>query len=816
MKLRRFSRTAHPSTILTALGLAAGALTATRGDSTPVSTAPENQTTLPKAAPSFQGKIGVTVKDSVPNFPKPLQAPAGAPNVVVILIDDLGFGAPSTFGGIIDTPNLDKLAAQGLRYNRFHVTGLCSPTRAALLTGRNHHQEGAGVVTELMDGYPGYNGSWGKDIASLPEILKDNGYNTAAFGKWHNTPDWESGPAGPFDRWPTSKGFESFYGFLGGETSEWQPQLFQNTTPIEADKTPGQGYHLSVDLADKAITWLQTHEALAPEKPYFLYWAPGATHAPHQVPKEWADKFKGRFDDGWDKLREQIFAHQKEIGIIPADAKLTPRPAVLPAWDSLSADQKKVYARQMEVFAGFTAHLDAQIGRLLDEVEKGPNADNTLVIAILGDNGASAEGSLTGTLNEIGLWNGVHDDLATQLKRYIDIGGTKSWSHYAAGWAWATDAPFQWFKQIASHFGATRDGLIISWPKRIHDKGGLRTQFHHVIDIAPTIYEAAGITFPDAVDGVKQVPLAGISMAYTFDNAQAPGRRTTQYFEMLGNRAIYQYGWVAAARHGANPRKVINRPSDVSNDRWELYNIDKDYSEADDLAAQYPDKLKELQAVFDQEDRKDNVYPLDGSVIGRLLDPNRPIALRGRNQFTFYPGTVRIPERSAPNVKARSHRIIAYVDVPDAGASGVLLAEGGVSGGYTFYLKDGKLVYENNYGAGTNDVLTSTEPITPGKHQLIFEYTQEAPVVDAASLSSTSSRLLLGLRRAWSTEAGTAHLYIDGVPAGEAIFKHRIALIYSDTETFDVGEDLGSPVSQNYATPFAFTGHLEKLDIELK
>lgn len=768
--------------------------------------ASEDQNILPKPPPAFQGRIAATVQDSIPDYPKPVQAPAGAPDIVVILIDDLGFGAPSTFGGVIETPNLDKLAAGGLRYNRFHVTALCSPTRAALLTGRNHHQVGDGVITELMDGYPGYNGAWGKDNASIAEVLKDNGYNTAAFGKWHNTPDWEAGPAGPFDRWPTAKGFEHFYGFLGGETSQWQPQLFQDTTPVEPDRSPSQGYHLSSDLADKAIAWLHTHESLAPDKPYFLYWAPGATHAPHQVPKAWADKFGGRFDGGWDKLREEIFARQKQIGVIPAEAKLTPRPAVLPAWDSLSDDQKKVYARQMEVFAGFTAHLDAQIGRLLEAVKEGPRADNTLILAILGDNGASAEGGLAGTLNEIALWNGVHDDLATQLKRYGEIGGTNSWSHYAAGWAWATDAPFQWFKQMASHFGGTRDGLIVSWPRRIQDRGGLRTQFHHVIDVAPTIYEAAGIPFPKAVDGVQQVPLAGVSMVYSFADAEAPDRRTTQYFEMLGNRAIYHDGWIAAARHGDSPWDFINRENDFENDHWELYNLQQDYSEADDLAAQFPGKLKELQALFEAEAKKYNVFPLDGTM-ARSLDPRR--------HFTFYPGANRIPEKSAPNLHATSHRITAYVEVPDSGANGVLLAEGGVSGGFSLYLKDGRLVYESNFGAATNDLLASTLGITPGKHQLVFEYTQAAPVITAANSTGVVNRVILGVRLALAAAAGSGRLYVDGEPAGEITFEHRLRFAFSDTETFDVGKDLGSPVSQNYTTPFAFTGHLERLDIEL-
>lgn len=773
---------------------------------------------LPRPPEPFRGKIGRTAEESTPDYPRPVAPPAGAPNVVVILIDDLGFGAPSTFGGVIETPNLDKLAARGLRYNRFHVTGLCSPTRAALLTGRNHHQAGAGVVTEVMSGYPGYNGAWGRDLASVPEVLRHHGYRTALFGKWHNTPDWEASAAGPFDRWPTGKGFEHFYGFLGGETSQWHPQLYRGTTPVEADKTPEQGYHLSEDLADKAIIWLREHEALTPGKPYFLYWAPGATHAPHHVPREWIERFAGRFDGGWDVLREQIFQKQKESGVIPPETKLTPRPGILPAWSTLSADEKKVHARHMEVFAGFTAHLDAQIGRLLDEIARSPHGDNTLVAAILGDNGASGEGGLNGTLNEIALWNGVKDDIAAQLRHYDDIGGTKLWNHFSVAWAWGTDAPFQWFKQIASHFGATRNGLIVSWPKRIRDTSAFRAQFHHVSDIAPTIYEAAGIAFPEVVDGVKQTPLAGVSLAYTFDDPQAAGRRTTQYFEMLGNRAIYHEGWFASARHGETPWDFLNRKNDFENDRWELYHVEQDFSQAEDLAAKYPEKLKELQEIFDREAWKYGVYPLD-STVSRRLDPKRPSIVHDRKRFTFYPGTVRVPEKSAPHLHAVSHRITAYVDLPEAGAEGVIVAEGGVAGGFTLYIKDGRLIYENNHGSFKNDALVSTRKLTPGKHQLIFEYTQKAPAVTADNLQklkTTLGRLAFGLKLAFSGGAGSGSLFIDGEPAGDAVFKRRLPFIYSDTETLDVGTDLGSPVSPDYPASVAFTGHIERIEVEIK
>ena len=567
---------------------------------------PPDGNILPYPPPPFKGVIGESYKDSTPDKIEMQKAPAGAPNVLLILLDDAGYAQTSTFGGLIPTPTLDRLAAGGLRYTRFHVTAMCSPTRAALLTGRNHHSVGMGIISDFATGYPGYSSVIPKSAAFVSEILRQNGYATAAFGKWHLTPDWESSPVGPYDRWPVHQGFDHFYGFLGAWTNQWVPKLFDDSRPIEMAIPPGRkaDYTLNEDLADKTIEWINTEKAIAPDKPFFVYYAPGATHTPLQAPQAWIDKFKGKFDMGWDKYRELAFARQKELGVIPPDALLTPRPPEIPAYDSQTPDEKKVDNRLMEVFAGFMAQTDFEIGRIIDSLQENGQLDNTLVFYIAGDNGASVEGGINGNFNDMAARQGVIDPIPTLVKKMPEMGGPESDPHYPIGWAWAGNTPFQWGKQIASHLGGTRDPLVISWPRRIKDRGGIRTQFHHVIDVAPTILEAAGISQPTEVNGVPQKPMEGVSMVYTFDDANAPDRHTTQYFEMMANRAIYQDGWMAGARSGSLPWIRSGGSPDFEAQPWELYHLVDDYSEGKNLAATNPDKLKELQALFVTEGNK--------------------------------------------------------------------------------------------------------------------------------------------------------------------------------------------------------------------
>ncbi len=757
----------------------------------PVS-APQDGKSLPLPGKPFDGKIEETYKTSVSDFPQPITPPKGAPNVLIILVDDLGFAGTQTYGGLIHTPNFEAVASQGLIYNAMHNTALCSPTRAALLTGRNHHQLGMGNITELATGYPGYDSVWGQENASIAEVLRYHGYSTAMVGKWHDSPDWETSAAGPFYRWPTGKGFDYFYGFQGGETNQYYPQLYLNTRPVEPAKTPEQGYTLNEDLADRAIAWLNEQQSIAPDKPWFLYYATGAMHAPHQAPKRYIDRFRGQFDMGWDKYRELVFANQKKLGVIPGNAKLTARPAELPSWDSLSADQKRLYSRQMEVFAGFMAQTDEQIGRVLDTVRESPQADNTLILLMLGDNGCSAEGGLTGTLNNMATQNGFPDDVPTMLKVIDEIGGPKHENHFSVGWAWAFDTPFQWTKQVASHFGGTRSGFVVSWPARIKAKREVRSQWHHVIDVAPTIYEAIGIEMPDTVNGIKQVPLAGISMAYTFDDADALTRHTTQYFEIFGNRAIYHEGWLACARHGV-PWILIGKKGDFENDTWELYDLSADFSEASDLAGQNPDKLKELQAAFDAEAKKYNVYPLDDRFSERGDVPDRPSVTKGRNEFVYLPGTVRVPEGTAPNVKARSHRITVELENANGNANGVLVAAGG-SAGYSLFIKNGMLMYENNFFGRERDVISSRDKLPKGNLTVAFEYTHEAKEYGGG---------------------GTGRLFVNGNKVGEGKFAHVVPVRYSATETLDIGMDLGEASSAQYHGPNPFNGRLKRVKFEI-
>jgi arylsulfatase len=616
-----------------------------------------NRTILPIPEPVFRGQIGITPSESEKDFPQQVEAPEGAPNMVIIMTDDVGFAASEVFGGPIPTPAFDRIADAGLRYNRFHSTAQCSPTRAALLTGRNHHTAGTGSIMEMGVGYPGYNTLVSKKLAGIGEILKYNGYNTAWFGKNHNVPDWQNSQVGPYDLWPTGLGFEYFYGFIGGDTNQWAPALFENTTAIEPPHDDPT-YHFDVDLADQAIKRLRRLNALAPDKPFFFYYVPGTSHAPHHAPMAWIDKFKGHFDMGWDKLREEIFARQKTLGVIPADAKLTERPEAIPAWDALDDERQKVFARMMEVYAGALAHCDDQINRFLDALEETGRMDNTLIIYIMGDNGGSGEGGDQGMLNEIALFNGVIENFDDVKKAYDELGGPMHFNHKPAGWAHAMSTPFQWTKLVASHFGGTRQGMAISWPAKIKDKGGLRHQFHHVIDVLPTVLEAAGLPEPIKVNGFDQKPIEGVSMAYTFDSPDAEEHRKSQYFEIYARRALYHDGWVAATTPKYAPWKP-SIPSKNANTEyeWELYNVEKDFSQANDVAGEFPDKLQAMQDRFLVEAAKYNVLPLDDSNIERFDIANRPSLTAGRTTFTYYEGMTRIPEGSAPDFKNRSWRI---------------------------------------------------------------------------------------------------------------------------------------------------------------
>ena len=758
------------------------------------------QEVLPKPEPPFKGKIGRTAAESKPDFPKGIEARKGAPNVLLILIGDVGFGVSSTFGGPIPTPYFDKLALNGLRYNRFHTTGLGSPTRAALITGRNHHTCATGATTELGTGYPGYNSLMSKSCGTIAQVLKGNGYNTAWFGKNHNVPDWQSSQAGPFDLWPTNLGFEYFYGFIGAGTDQWHPALFEGTRPIEPPNDPK--YHLDVDLADHAITWIRQQHSLAPDKPFFAYYAPGLCHTPHHAPREWIAKFKGYFDKGWDTVREETLARQIEQGVVPANTKLTERPKEIPAWDSLSANQKRVYARMMEVYAGCLSFCDFNIGRVIQAIEDTGELDNTIMIYIMGDNGASAEGTLQGLSNEVGVAaNGLEENIDYLVSIIDQLGGPLTYNHYPVGWANALDTPFKWSKQIASHFGGTRNGLVISWPARIKQIREVRSQFAHVIDIVPTIYEAIGIRPPTSIDGEKQKPIEGVSIAYTFDDSKAKERHTSQYFEMFSNRAIYSNGWMASTTPlrapwtKPEPENTGVNPDDF---QWELYNVAEDFSQANNLAAQNPAKLKQLQEIFDREAKKYNVYPLDATVGERADVSIRPSLTRGRNLFTYYPGSIRVPEAAAPDLKNKSYTITAEVDIPEGGAEGCIVTQGGRFGGWGLLMLDGKPQFvhafsnhpEHKYRVG------SDEKLGTGKHVIKFDFAYEGPGVG---------------------KGGAGTITVDNTQVAQGRIERTIPVRISLDETFDIGQDTGTPVVEDYADkmPFKFAGALGKVTFEL-
>jgi arylsulfatase A-like enzyme len=755
------------------------------------------QEVLPKPEEAFKdAKIGRTYKDSKPGTITLTKAPAGAPNVLIILIDDAGFGQWGTFGGQVPTPNLDRLAKMGLRYTRFHTTALCSPTRAALLTGRNHHSAGTGVITEIGDGYPGYSGQIPKSAGMFAEVLRQSGYSTAFIGKNHNIADWETSISGPYDRWPSLQGFDYFYGFIGGEMDQWQPILYRDTMPVAMEIPKGQKDHYTLNdsLADDTIQYIRLEKSTTPDRPFFIYYAPGATHAPHHVPKEWIDKFKGQFNQGWDKYREETYQRQLKLGVIPPDTKLTPRPAEIPAWDSLSPDEQRVAERLMEIFAAYTAQTDYEVGRVLDALEEIGQMHNTLTFWEIGDNGASMEGTLSGCFNELATLQGVSEDAAFLVQHMDELGSAKASNHIPVGWAWAVNTPFQWGKQVASHFGGTRNPLVIAWPDRIKDAGGIRTQFHHVIDISPTILEAARLPQPVEVNGVKQKPIEGVSMMYSFDDAKAASPRHIQYFEMFGNRALYKDGWIATARHGRLPWVTAGGSTgDFDDDKWELYNLAEDFSEANDLSAKYPAKLKELQDDFWVEAKKYDVLPLDDRFAERGDPRLRPSLIAGRTDFIYFPGASRIPEPSAADTKNASHTITATIEVPQGGADGVLVAEGGAAGGYTLYIKDGKPVYEYNYFAHERYKISSSDVLSAGPAVICVDFKSDGGI----------------------GKGGTVNLFINDKKVGEGRVDKSVPGRFG-AESFDVGMDNGSPVSEAYESPFAYTGTIKKVEIRIQ
>ena len=751
------------------------------------------QDVLPRPPQPFKGTVNLRAKESQPDFPQPLKAPAGAPNVLLVLLDDVGFGATSTFGGPCNTPTFQMLADNGLKFNHFHTTALCSPTRAALITGRNHHSVHTGVITEAATGFPGYDSVMQKDTATVAEVLKQNGYGTAWFGKNHNVPDWQTSQAGPFDLWPTGLGFDHFYGFIGGDTSQWRPAVTEGTKPIDP-YLGNPDYNFDYDIADQAIKWIGMQKAVAPDKPFFCYYAPGATHAPHHPKKEWVDKYKGKFDQGWDKIREETFARQKKMGIIPQDAVLTPLAPGIQAWDSCSPDEKKAYARFMEVYAGFLEQTDYNVGRVIDSIRKRGELDNTMVIFIAGDNGASAEGSRQGLLNEMTFFNGVKENIADVLKRADEIGSWKTYNHYPVGWAHAMCTPFQWTKQIASHFGGTRNGMVISWPKGISAKGELRTQFHHCIDVVPTILEACQVTMPSAVNGVTQKPIEGVSMSYAFAEAEAKDRRTKQYFELLSNRAIYSDGWVACTTPvGAPWDSAGAKVDEITGYKWELYDTSKDFSQANDLAAEMPDKLKDLQLLFYTEAARYNVLPIDNSKTERLDPAIRPSLTRGRKSFSYTEGMVRIPEGASPDIKNKSWSIKAEVEVKE-NASGIIVTQGGLFGGWGLYLDQGKPVFHYNFVDVARFDVAGKESLAPGKHTVEMQFAYDGG----------------GIGR-----GGVATVSVDGSPVAKGRVERTIPIRITLDETLDIGEDCGTPVNLTYDVPFRFEGEIENVTITL-
>ena len=753
---------------------------------------PTERTVLPIPEPRYPHSTVFNARNATPPPRFEVKAPAGAPNVLIILIDDMGFGQSSAFGGPINMPTVDRLANAGLRYNEFHTTALCSPTRAALLSGRNHHMNNMGSITETATAFPGQTGQRPNSVAPVAEMLRLNGYSTAAFGKSHETAAWEVSPSGPTDRWPTRSGFDKYYGFIGGETNQWAPLLYDGMVQVELPADPN--YNFMTDMTDQAIRWVQAEKSLTPDKPFFIYFAPGATHAPHHVPKEWIDKYKGRFDQGWDKLREETLARQIKLGVVPAGTKLAPKPEAIKDWATLSSDEKKLFARQMEVFAGFGEYADTEIGRLVQAIEATGQLGNTLIFYIVGDNGASAEGGMNGLFNEYTYFNGAHETVQEVLEHYDELGGPTTYPHYAAGWAVAGDTPFTWTKQVASSYGGTRNGMAIHWPKGITAKGELRSQWHHVIDIAPTILEAAGLPEPKSVNGTAQTPMEGVSMAYTFADSKAPSRHATQYFEIFGNRAIYQDGWLAGTVHRAAWEFKVRRP--LEDDIWELYDTRADFSLANDLAAKNPGKLKELQDLFLKEAVKYSVLPLDDRLTERFVAAlvGRPDLMAGRTSLTVYDGMKGMSENVFINTKNKSHTITAEVVIPKNGANGVILAQAGRFGGWSFYLKDGKPTYTYNWLGLQRYTVAATQAVAAGKATIRFDF-----AYDGGGLG----------------KGGTGTLFVNGKQVASGRIERTQFAIFSADEGADVGADEGTPVTEDYKVPFKFTGKIAKVTVDI-
>jgi arylsulfatase len=754
---------------------------------------------LPIPDRPYDGPVLEDAKDPAATFPpiKPLRPPNGAPNVLIVLLDDAGFGSASAFGGPCETPVAERLAGDGLKLSRFHTTALCSPTRAALLSGRNHHTVGMGGITELATSAPGYNSVRPNTCAPLAETLKLNGYATAQFGKCHEVPVWETSPLGPFDSWPSGGGgFEYFYGFIGGETNQYYPALYEGTTPIEPDRTPEEGYHFTADMTDKAVKWIRQQKALMADKPFFLYFAPGATHAPHQVPEEWSAKYKGKFDQGWDRLREETLVRQKELRVVPADAELTTRPKEIPAWDEIPDDLKPVLARQMEVYAGFMEHTDHHIGKLIDALDDLGILEDTLVYYIVGDNGASAEGTPRGCFNELAMLNGaIHlETTEFMVSRIEDFGTPAAYNHYAVGWAHAMDTPYQWTKQVASHWGGTRNGAIVHWPRGIAAKGEVRHQFNHVIDIAPTVLEAAGLPEPRTVHGVEQKPIEGVSMGYFFDQADAAERHETQYFEMFCNRGIYDRGWTAVTRHSTP--WVLEPLPPFADDTWELYDTNTDWTQAHNLATEQPEKLEELKALFVEEARKYNVFPLDDRRVERFNSDlaGRPVLITGNSQL-FFAGMGRLSENSVLNIKNKSHSVTAELQIPKGGAEGVIVAQGGAFAGWSLYLHEGRPTYCHNLFGLQQFKIEGRTDVPAGTHQVRMEF-----AYDGGGLG----------------KGGTVTLYIDGTKTGEGRVEATVPMLYSADETCDIGSDTASPVSDDYTPQTSrFTGAIDWVQLDI-
>jgi arylsulfatase A-like enzyme len=807
----------NPTPIIRTLVLSASVLALTVGSTVAQQTtgtpgSPSATTTidgkyLPNPPAPFGGEINLGASQSKPYWPAQVVPPKGAPNVLLIMTDDQGYGVSGTFGGVIPTPAMDRIANAGLRYTQFHSTALCSPTRAALITGRNHHSVGFGVITEMSTGYPGYDSVIGPESATIGTILRENGYATAWIGKNHNTPSYQLSLAGPFDQWPNGMGFDHFYGFMGGETDQWTPLLFRDQTQV-FPWVGHPGYNLTTDMADDAINYMRGLHNAAPDKPFFVYYVPGGSHAPHQPTPEWIKKISDMhlFDQGWEKLRETIFANQKRLSVIPANTQLTPWPdgqpeyggAKLQRWETLNPDEKKLFVRQADVFAAYTAYTDHEIGRVIQEVEDEGKLDNTLIIYISGDNGNSAEGSILGTPNEMAAIQGINIPVAEQLRFYDVWGSDQTTPHFAVAWTWAFDTPFKWTKQVASHFGGTRQGMTISWPGHIKDVGGIRTQFHHMIDIVPTILEATGIQAPVMVNGVAQKPIEGVSMAYTFDraNTNAPSTRSTQYFEMVGNRAIYHDGWLAATTPPEPPWDLgFGKYPDVVNGyNWELYRLADDYSEANDLAAKMPDRLRDMKELFMVEAAKYSVFPLDNSFTARAATP-RPSATAGRTVFTYSGESSGLPYSSAPDIAGKSYSITAEVEIPQGGAEGMMNTLGGRGGGHGLYLLKGKPVFVYNFFDVERFRWEGPAALAPGKHTVVFDFKYDGPGFG---------------------KGGTGVLSVDGKEVTSRTIPHTIPFVETIYETFDVGVDTRTGVDDNdYQPPFRFTGKIDKLTVKL-